>query len=768
MNDRALLKNKNIHFVGIGGIGMSGIARVLLEMGYNISGSDVELNGITGKLEKMGARICRGHSASSLPRSAQAVVYSSSISGDNPEMAEARRRRIRIVHRAHMLGELFNARKGIAVTGTHGKTTTSSIISVMLENIGCDPTVIIGGEIANLDGNAKLGKGAHIVAEADESDSSFMHLKPFYTVITNVEMEHLDHFRTLGRIKAAYRAFIGNTKKGGTLFYNIDDPILKGIACAYKGNKRSFGYSKNAYAYPLNIKMNGFNTSFDCVCGKKVLGRVSLSIPGAHNVLNAIAAILVGLEMGLGFDKIVGAIKDFAGAKRRFELRAHAGGVMLIEDYAHHPTEIRTVLAASRNWPNKRVIAVFQPHRYSRTKFFASDFGRSFKGVDKLILTDIYAASEKPIKGVSVKCVYDAARRSGLRDVEMLKKEEIAGRLARIKKPGDMIIIMGAGNIKKVADELCGKLLKENRRFDADMVRRLKGLVRGRLITGERLAAHTSFKIGGRADIWFEPKDANDLKRAVCFAAGKNMPFFIIGNGSNILASDSGFGGMMIHLASPYFKKLVFSGNSVCVGAGFSLPRLVAASCSRGLAGLESLVGIPGMVGGAVYMNAGGWTNPIFRNIGEVVASLKVMDYNGRIKRLNKSDLNFNYRNSNLERYIILEARLKLKPGDKNALVSSLSHFLKMKREKQVLDIPSAGCIFKNPSDFQFTCGQMIDMLGLKGRRVGGAEVSTRHANFIVNRRGATCRDVLELVELVKDRVKASYNIDLEMEVKVV
>ncbi|MDD5137153.1 MAG: UDP-N-acetylmuramate--L-alanine ligase, partial [Candidatus Omnitrophica bacterium] len=528
MNTRAILGRKNIHFIGIGGIGMSGIASILLEMGYNVSGSDVELSGITGRLEKMGGKIFRGHRSSNLPLTAGAIVYSSSISGDNPEMAEARRRKIPVAHRAELLGELFNKKRGIAVTGTHGKTTTTSLISVMLENAGRDPTAVIGGEIANFGGNAKLGRGAYFVAEADESDSSFLHLKPLYTVITNVEMEHLDHFGSLDRIVAAYRSFIGNTKRGGTIFYNLDDPNLRRVIRS-RGNirSRSFGLSKAADAYPLNIKMDGFNTSFDCVYKGKKLGKAAISIPGAHNVLNALAAILVGLEAGLKFDEIVRSIKDFGGAKRRFELRAHEGDVMLIEDYAHHPTEIQAVLRASRNWRRKRLIAVFQPHRYSRTKFFAKDFGRAFQGADKLILTEIYAASEKSITGVSVKCVYDAAKKNGVRDVAILEKEGISGYLMKIKRPGDMIIVMGAGNIKKVADELCKKLLADADRSRTETAKAFKRLVKGRVSDREELSSHTSFKIGGGAEIWFEPEDANDLRRAVVFAGKEEMPFFV-------------------------------------------------------------------------------------------------------------------------------------------------------------------------------------------------------------------------------------------------
>jgi UDP-N-acetylmuramate--L-alanine ligase/UDP-N-acetylenolpyruvoylglucosamine reductase len=755
VKDKKLLKKNRLHFVGIGGIGMSGIARVLLEMGYKISGSDAEPNSITGKLERMGGRICHGHNASNLPCDAEVLVYSSSISEDNPELREARRRKIRIAHRAEVLAELFNNRKGIAVTGTHGKTTTSSLIAVMLKDAGLDPTIIVGGEIDSLKGNALLGAGRHIVAEADESDSSFLHLKPFYTAITNVEMEHLDHFKTMVRIKAAYRRFIDNTKKGGVLFYNAEDANLMTIIGGYKGKKRSFGFSEKADISARNIKMNGFNTSFDCMRGGKCLGKVLLKIPGRHNVLNALMAILVGLELGLKFKDIAKAVKGFEGARRRFQLKADVGGVMLIDDYAHHPTEIRSALEASRNWKKGRLIVIFQPHRYSRTKFFADDFAGAFKEADKLILADIYAASEKAIKGVTIDRLCDKIRANGLKDVAAMEKGRIAEHVMNIKKPGDMIIIMGAGDIKKVADELCGRLL-------------LPGAVEGGIRFNEPLSEHTSFKIGGCADIWFEPKDVSDLRSGIFFAKEHSLRFFIIGNGSNILAADKGFGGMLIHLGSDYFKKVKTSGNTICVGAGFSLPKLVNICCRQGIAGLESMVGIPGTVGGAIYMNAGGWTNPIFRNIGEAVESLKVMDRDGKIKRLRKAELKFDYRCSNLGDNIILEVILKLRRGNKGALISSASHFLKMKKEKQVLDIPSAGCVFKNPPDSQFTCGQMIDTLGLKGRRIGGAEISPRHANFIVNRGGATCRDVLDLADLARAKVKENYDISLELEVKII
>ncbi|MBI4974283.1 MAG: UDP-N-acetylmuramate dehydrogenase [Candidatus Omnitrophica bacterium] len=496
---------------------------------------------------------------------------------------------------------------------------------------------------------------------------------------------------------------------------------------------------------------------------------MKLRIPAIHNILNSLAAILVGLNLGLKFKDITNSIKDFGGAKRRFHLRADVDGVMLIDDYAHHPTEIRAVLDACRNWKDKRLVVIFQPHRYTRTKFLADDFGRAFKGVDKLILTDIYAASERPIEGVSTKNIFDNVVRSGLDDVAIMKKDDIASYVMKLKRPGDMILVLGAGDIKRVADilseELAGGSSPMSERYS---IAELKRSVKGDILFKEKMAPHTSFKIGGPADIWVEPRDIKDLKKILIFARTKRIPTFVIGSGTNLLVSDRGFRGMVIHLTADSFKKISIRGNRIKVGAGYNVSRLVRLCCAKSLGGIESLIGIPGTVGGAIYMNAGGSANPIFRNMGEFVQSLKVMDYSGRIRRLTRSQLKFDYRRSNLEPYIILEASLKLEHSDVSSLNSSCSKFLKMKRDKQVLDIPSAGCIFKNPKDFQFTCGQMIEMLGLKGMGIGGAEISERHANFIVNRDSASCGDVLKLIEAIKEKVSANFHIPLELEVKII
>lgn len=762
-----LSDKKNIHFVGIGGIGMSGIAKVLLEMGYKVSGSDLELNSLTSKIESIGGRVFKGHRPSNISKDTSVLVYSSAVSRDNPEMEEARRRKIKIAHRAEVLAELFNKKKGIAITGTHGKTTTTSLASVMLESARLDPTVIIGGEVDQFEGNAGLGKGEYLVAEADESDSSFIHMKPFYAVITNIEMEHIDHYKSLGDIISSCRSFIGNLKKGGMVFYNRDDANCRAALKDFDGKSSSFGFSADADIYPVDIKMDGFKTKFKCIYKGSSLGEVELNIPGTHNVLNALAVILVGLNMGLKFKEMSRGIKGFRGAKRRFQLRARKDDIMLIDDYAHHPTEIRAVLDTCRNWKKKRLVAIFQPHRYTRTKALADDFGRCFSGVDRLILTDIYAANEDAIKGVSVRNIYDRVRAGGLDDVMVLKKEDIPDFVMKSKRRGDMIVVMGAGNIKDVADELAKRFNESVSRGD-NIVKKFKKLVKGKVKIREKLSTHTSFKIGGSADIWVEPKNYRDLSNILAYARSSKTPVFIMGNGSNILASDKGYEGIVISLADDFFKNINIKGRRVHVGAGYSLSKLVRISCENGLGGLESLVGIPGTVGGAIYMNAGGSTNPVFKNIGDLVRSLKVMDFKGRMKTLPSKELKFGYRSSNLTSYVILEAALKLDSSDKCTLTSRCSQFLRMKSEKQTLDMPSAGCVFKNPSGSQFTCGQMIDMLGLKGKRIGGAEVSGKHANFIVNKGGATCGDVLGMIKLIKGKVKSNYGIDLELEIKVI
>ena len=453
-----ILGKKRFHFIGIGGIGMSALAKILLEMGYTVSGSDLTLNNLTKAMETLGARIFRGHRQSHLPDDTEVVVYSSSIARDNPEFSRAVEKGLPVIQRGFLLGELLNRRKGIAVAGTHGKTTTTAMISQLLERAGLDPTVAVGGEVFGFGSNARLGKGEWFVAESDESDGSFLYLKPDIAVVTNVEMEHSDYYSSFDKVIEAYSLFVGNIRQGGLLVAYGEDKNIDKLIRRRDVVTRTYGWVPGATVYPQDVRIDGFGSTYQCVFKGARIGTVRLVVPGRHNILNSLAVILVGLSLGVSFDRISAGLGDFRGTKRRFQVRSEARGITLVEDYAHHPTEIRAVLETAKSLGKGRIIVVFQPHRYSRTKCFAEEFGRCFALADRLILTDIYAASEKPLRGVSVRTIYDGAVSNGMKDVVIEKKEAIADRIMGDVREGDVILILGAGDIREVADTLAKRL----------------------------------------------------------------------------------------------------------------------------------------------------------------------------------------------------------------------------------------------------------------------------------------------------------------------
>jgi len=453
------LKNKkHIHFIAIGGIGMSAIALVLLKRGYKISGSDTTLNNLTVNMQGLGAKIYNGHNKANIVSDVDLVVYSSCIKEDNPEMQEALKRNISIVPRGVILAELFSDEKGIAVCGCHGKTTTSSMLATILTSAGLDPTVMIGGEVNFLGSNARNGSGPHVVVEADESDGSFLKLKPLYSVITNIDEDHMDYFKDTNGLISRFKEYIANTKKGGSLIYFADDARLSKLKGESDVDAVSFGFGKNADVHAENIISLNCQTSFDCYVGSKLLGNFKLSVPGIHNVLNALAAICVCLKLKIAVTDIAVGLKEFTGTKRRFQIKGCFNGVTVVEDYAHHPTEIMATLKTAESLKPKRIIGVFQPHRFTRTMNLIDRFSNCFSASDYLILTDIYSASEKTISGVTGKVLYDKVIESGHSNVFYLDKNKITDHLCKVKKPGDMILVLGAGDINKVADELVQRL----------------------------------------------------------------------------------------------------------------------------------------------------------------------------------------------------------------------------------------------------------------------------------------------------------------------
>lgn len=448
---------EKVHLIGIGGIGMSGIAQLLLAGGMEVSGSDLKQSQLIRKMENLGAKIFIGHAASHVADQ-DYVIYSSAITPDNPELVVARQRRIPVLNRAQALAVLANQKKTIAVTGAHGKTTTASLISHILVKCGLKPTVCVGGELFSLNGNAFLGEGNLFVLEADESDGSFLNFTPFYSVVTNIDREHLDFYRDLEHIVKLFRQFMNNTKEEGRIFFCQDDPTLVKLSRSLNRKVFSYGLGPGAQIFAQDIKLQSSLSQFNCIYKGEDLGKVVLRIPGQHNICNSLAALAVGLEVGLDFKSLRAALSLYAGVRRRLELKLKEKDILVFEDYAHHPTEIKATLESLRSFEHKRILVVFQPHRYTRTKFLIDDFGSCFQGVDRLIVTDIYSASEAPIEGVSAKNICQKAQEVQVKDVLFLPKNDILGHLLQDIRPGDLIAILGAGDIGNVADELAKAL----------------------------------------------------------------------------------------------------------------------------------------------------------------------------------------------------------------------------------------------------------------------------------------------------------------------
>jgi UDP-N-acetylmuramate--alanine ligase len=450
------LKLRRIHFVGAGGVGMSGLAEILLlSTPLEISGCDRERSENTERLTALGAKIAYGHDASHLDF-ADLVVISSAISEGNPEVGDARRRGIPVIRRAEMLAEIMRLKQGVAVAGTHGKTTTTSLTGLVLTEAGFDPTIVVGGRVRILGTNARLGKGEHLVAEADEYDRSFLELTPVVAVITNVEADHLDTYRDLPEILDAFTAFANRVPFYGAVVACLDDAGVRGILGNVKRRVVTYGEHPEASLRADRIRLEASGTTFEVWEGRTwSLGEVRLPLPGRHNVANALAAIAVGRELSVPFPTIARALKEFTGVVRRFETKGERDGVLVLDDYAHHPTEISATLAAARQvHPGRRLVALFQPHLFSRTRDFADDFGRALLAADVAVVTDVYPSREKPITGITGELVARAARGAGhLEVVYVYEKTEVVARLGELLKRGDLLITLGAGDVVRLGEQ---------------------------------------------------------------------------------------------------------------------------------------------------------------------------------------------------------------------------------------------------------------------------------------------------------------------------
>lgn len=446
-----------VHFVGIGGAGMSGIAEVLLDYDLEVSGCDQSMSETTERLVQLGVKIYEGHSADHV-EDVDLVVISSAISADNPEVQEARARNITVIRRAEMLGELMRLKYGVAVAGTHGKTTTTSLVGAVLTDAGLDPTVIVGGRLRVSGTGARLGKSEYLVAEADEFDRSFLRLQPIIGVVTSIDQDHLDTYGNLGAIKKAFLEFCGKVPFFGQVILCLDDPNIQEMLPRLEGRRvMTYGLSPQADLRAVEVQTIPTGSSFEVHNnGEGQVGSIELPMHGVHNVRNALAAIAVGLSLGIGFDTIADALGSFSGVHRRFEQRGTWRGATVVDDYAHHPTEVAATLEAARQaFPHGRVIAVFQPHLFSRTRDLASDFGKALLAANFVLVTDIYPSREEPLPDVHAMLVVDAARESGHRHVEYRGDwREAAEALAGEVGEGDVVLTLGAGDIYRLAEEL--------------------------------------------------------------------------------------------------------------------------------------------------------------------------------------------------------------------------------------------------------------------------------------------------------------------------
>jgi len=449
---------RHIHFVGIGGIGMSGIAEVLHNLGYAVSGSDGRESENTRHLVSLGIPVAIGHDAAHLGE-ADVVVRSSAVAPDNVELAEARRRLVPVIQRAEMLAELMRMKYGVAVAGTHGKTTTTSMVATVLARGGLDPTIVIGGRLNALGTNAKLGRGDFLVAEADESDGSFLKLSPTIAVVTTVDAEHLDYYRDLAHIQDTFVEFINKVPFYGLAVLCLDQPNIQSLLPRVEKRYVTYGLRSQADFQARDLVFQGMTSAFTVAWKGQLLGQVQLRVPGVHNVYNALAATAVGLDLDLEFAAIAAALGEFTGVARRFQVLGEAGGITVVDDYAHHPAEIQATLNAAKTGFGQNLIAVFQPHRYTRTQALLPEFFTAFYQADQLFVTEIYPAGERPIPGVRGEQIAQGAREHSHKNVHFVPaKEELPERVLAVARPGDMVLVMGAGDIWRIGEEILRRL----------------------------------------------------------------------------------------------------------------------------------------------------------------------------------------------------------------------------------------------------------------------------------------------------------------------
>ncbi len=765
---------KRVHLVGVGGMHMSAIARILIGQGHRVTGSDVRLSPLTNALAALGIVVQEGHRAEHVG-DAQLVVTTSAANDDNPELAEARRRDIPIMKRHDFVAKLMEGKRSICIAGTHGKTTTTGLIAAMLVRAGRSPTYLVGGEVRDLGTNAAPGKGDDIVVEADEFDRAFLAYAPDIAVVLNVEPDHLDIYGSFDEYAKAFAQFTSQVKAGGLLVACTDSPKIRELlaSTSVDAHVQTYAVSGEADWTTKDIRATPDGGQTFDVLFQDSEETFEIRLPGTFNIANALAAIAVGRALEMPIDVMRETLAEYGGARRRFELVGEAGGVTVMDDYAHHPTEIAVnVMAARERFAGRKLVAVFQPHTYSRTLYLLDAFRTCFRGLDELLVLSTYAAREPESSGIDARGLVEAIESPKARFVADF--DEAARVAHELLRPGDVFFTIGAGDVDAV-----GPLVLERLKANEQHARRAAGSASSGLTaalqkvspvrTGEPLSRHTTFGVGGPADVYVVARNADQLAQIGIACREFDAPVFVLGSGSNILIGDRGVGGVVIeNNAKALIGPEPHDGGRVRFRAesGASFAGVARSLARRGFAGLEWASGIPGTLGGAVVYNAGAYGGCL----GDVLQSISLINGTGSTKELPAEQLDLQYRGSVFTRghfrdRVVLTADFVVWPGDAQSLMERVQD-LDTKRLAAQPRGRNAGSIFKNPPDHP--AWKLIDDVGLRGHRIGDAMISDKHCNFFLNVGRARATDVMALIDLARARIREQFGIELELEIGLV
>jgi UDP-N-acetylmuramate--alanine ligase len=743
---------RRIHLIGVAGSGMSGIAGLVLALGHEVSGSDRVSSLETRRLEAAGLKFYLPQTAETV-HGAELVIHSSAIRAGNPAYDEAVRLDLWMVRRAEALAAIMAIRDGIVIAGMHGKTTTSAMAAHVLRVGGLHPSHYVGAEIPLLGTNAHWDPdGKYFVAEGDESDGTLRFYQPEHAIVLNVELEHLDYYADLAAIDSVFCDFMAQTR--GNILYCADD-LHAARLCRALPNSISYGEHRNAVYRFDQLTPTDFGSRFAVWHHDALLGELDLAVPGKHNVSNALAVVALATELGIAFPKIAEALASFRGARRRFEVKLQNEDFLVVDDYGHHPTEIRATLQTAQAIGRKRIVVMFQPHRYSRTQALRNEFGDAFKSADLVFVTDVYAASEEPIPGISGETIVSAIRERGHQAVQYItRRDRLHQALARATRAGDLLLSLGAGDIHEEASKLAQ---------DLETARQLReAMGAGAVTLYEPMSHHTTLRVGGPAQFWVEPQTHGGLANVLGFCSANRLPVMIIGRGSNLLVRDGGIPGVVIHLGKGDFAVVKANGFEIEAGAGVRLKQLVGAARQAGIGGFEWMEGIPGSVGGGLRMNAGAMGAETFQQ----VLRVRVVNMRGEFEILTPGMMQVQYRNvPTLRDRFVVSAVFRGTSATMEEIAERLDVASQKRRNTQPI-AASAGCIFKNPAECP--AGKLVEELGLKNKTIGAARVSEIHGNFIVNEGEATARDIIRLISEIQATAKADRGIDLQTEVQIV